>query len=172
MAVSFEEIMIKLKTIGKWVFRLFPICAIALFAFGIVCGYLSKPQRAKAFVSHCANVFLNNPSLEALRNLPEEERPDLISIRQFDNGEWIAARIEHSCCVGAGFDAIVYFDSKQTIQFCDDYTFCGIGELSHKMSETKATNLSEFYGKLNYLNLKKWQQKKKEECHGKFDTGK
>jgi len=144
---------------GKWIFRLLPVCfvcVIACVAISVAVDHFSKPYRADRFIAHWAGIFASNPSLGALRNLPQTERPDLITIREFENGQWFAARTEYACGDGAGFDATVFADSEGSIHFQKGYHFCGIEALGNELGFSGVTNLAGLYPKLKSFGLKRW----------------
>ncbi|MDA3799191.1 MAG: hypothetical protein PF692_08945 [Kiritimatiellae bacterium] len=146
--------MSKVRTIGKWTFRLFPTIMAVLFIVCVFMSFSSEPDKLGSyrFVSENANFFMSHSSLEELRDL--SDKGEYVWIQEFDNGEWVAIRMEHSCCSGAGFDATVIFDSNHNIKYDREYTFCGYEALSGMLNEINAEGLSEFYAKLDFLHLK------------------
>lgn len=148
--------MTKLKTFGKWTFRLLPVCLIALVALGFLVKHLSTPQRAKRFITHWAVLFSQCNSLADVESIAQEERPDLIWMREFENGEWVIARTEHACTSGAGFDATVFRDSSGSILYQTTHHFCGYEGLCGDLRRAGATNLVQFYASLDDdVDLKK-----------------
>jgi hypothetical protein len=117
--------------------------------------------RATSFVEHWGALFEQCTTLADVKAIDQAERPDLIFVRQFKNDEWIAVRMEHSCCSGKGFDATVICDSNKRIQVDTEHTFCGYEGLSCELRRIKATSLPEFYEGLNYLKLTDWKEANK-----------
>jgi hypothetical protein len=129
---------------------------IACGAISLAVAHFSKPYRADKFINHWAGIFASNRSPSALRNLPQKERPDLIYIREFENGQWFAARTEYACGDGAGFDATVFADSDGMIHFQKGYHFCGHEALGSELGFQGVTNLAGLYPQLKGFGLKRW----------------
>jgi hypothetical protein len=75
----------------------------------------------------------------------------LICFRQFENGQWFAARTEFACGNGAGFDATVFADSEGSIHFQKGFHFCGHDALKFELEQPWITNLARL--KMNVLHL-------------------
>lgn len=107
-------------------------------------------RRAQAFIATWESRFGRCGSLREIRSLPEAE---LIYVREFPTGEWVAARSEHSCCSGAGFDATVFYDSAGAVRRDTSCSFCGYEGLKGRLDQVQARSLAQFYGGLHYLRL-------------------
>lgn len=146
------------RTTGKWIFRLLPVGVLVAVIAIAVGSRLMPDHQTEGFVRHWARLFQKCPDVDSIRALPPAERPDCIYTRQFTNGQWVAVRMEHSCCSGAGFDASVFADSTRTIRYDTTYSFCGYESLCGELGSVAATNLDGFYASLTNLNLKTWKE--------------
>jgi hypothetical protein len=67
--------------------------------------------------------------------------------------EWYTMRLEHSCCSGAGFDAVIIKDSTGNI-YTKNQNFCGYeGFMASRL--TKATSIQELQRNLLQAGFKK-----------------
>ena len=157
-ALALNETMTKTRTNGQRTLRLLLVGAIVAVIVIAACNRLKPDHRADAFVTHWAGLFRKCPDLASIRTLPPKERPDCVYIRQFPNGQWVAVKMEHSCCSGAGFDASVFLDSTRIIRYDKTYSFCGYEGLCGELEKVQATELDGFYASLTNLNLNIWKQ--------------
>lgn len=65
-------------------------------------------------------------------------------MQKFPSGEWVAIAMEHACCTGAGFNAVVVYDSHGKIRTNTERCFCGYEELGSFVSKIHASTLAEF----------------------------
>lgn len=144
----------KLKIIPS----LFLVLAIVVLFAGFAVPYLAN-RRVEQFVGHWGPLFAEHQDLQGLQQIDAADRPDLIYIRHFDSGEWIAARTEYSCTDGAGFDATVFLDSSGSIHYQTGYNFCGYEGLCGELNGIPATSLPQFYAGLKHMELTKWTPK-------------
>jgi len=120
--------------------------AAALFISLFGCG-LSHEQESfrKKWIKKFKKV--NTPAdLKSLRLM------DKVYFRKFKNGDWIIVAVEHSCCVGAGFDATLIKDNRNRIYFDFKYTWCGIPMLANKFSSIKADSVKIFFEKVHKIH--------------------
>lgn len=61
--------------------------------------------------------------------------------------------MEHECCSGAGFNAVIIRDNTQTIYIDDQRCFCGIEELEGSLQELHAQSASDLLKKLPSIDL-------------------
>jgi hypothetical protein len=145
--------MMTAKTIGQWLFRLFPAGALLVLMVAIVSTHYGSDHRADKFIKHWVTLFQACRNTTSIRALPPAEHPDSIFIRDFTNGQWIAVRSESDCTTGAGFDASVFADSDGNIKHQKGHHFCGYEGLSCELSKVSARNLAEFYGALTNIQF-------------------
>ncbi len=122
------------------------LIGLALVAVTASAGKLASNE----FVKVWATTFKKCPTLKAVKSLPNA---NVIYIRTFNNGEWVAVSMEHACCSGAGFNATVFYDSQHKIYSDTTYSFCGLEGLASELGEIKATSLKTFYPNLKKLSL-------------------
>ena len=151
--------MTETKLTGRRVLWLVPVGILLTLAAVAVGSRLVPDHRAGAFVAHWAKLFQDCPDIASIQALPTKERPDCIFIRAFTNGQWVAVRMEHSCCSGAGFDASVFVDSTRTIRYDTTHTFCGNETLSAELGRIQAAGPAGFYASLTNLTLQTWARK-------------
>lgn len=145
-----------LKRFKKWRW----IAALAVLSLiGLHCWHNRQSAREERFVAHWARLFQTCPTAESLQRLDPSERPDLILIRRFSNGQWVAVRNEYSCMDGAGFDASVWYDSTRKIRFDTSRNFCGYEGLCGELG-FEASNLEQFYDGAAALgvHLREWKE--------------
>jgi hypothetical protein len=135
----------------QWLFS-----AVLLVAVGLAAWHWKRAQDPMAFVNHWGEIFRQHSTPEAFHQLAVVERPDLIYLRRFDNGEWVAARTEYSCTGGAGFDATVFLDSHGVIRFQVGHHFCGYEGLCSELREIKADTVAEFYTRMTDVQVRIW----------------
>ena len=134
------------------------IIACALVA-GLIKLHLIGPT-ADEFVNHWGELFAQCNSVSDLKQISDVDRPDLIFVRKFDNGELIFARSEHACTSGAGYNATVFRDSSGAIYYDTSHHFCGYEGLCCELKSIVSTNLNQFYaGLAEDVELKPWTQK-------------
>ncbi len=73
-----------------------------------------------------------------------------IFVYKFENGEWLIARCESSCCSGAGYNISIIHDSQGCTYMNTDYSFCGneIGEIVQRFEGANSRpprSLDDFY---------------------------
>ena len=98
-------------------------------------------MRPRLFVKRWVKEFAKCHMIEDVRCLPQSE---LIFVREFSDKTWCAARSEHSCATGAGFNATVFCDSQGRIYFNYDHHFCGYEGLAGELSRIAAQNADGF----------------------------
>lgn len=130
------------------------LATVVLFVrFGL--PYLAN-RRAEQFVDHWAALFAEHQDLQELQELKRTDaadRPDLIYIRKFDSGQWIAARNAYSCMNGGSFDATVFLDSDGRIHYQIGRNFCGYEGLCGELNMIPATSLPQFYAGLKNKDM-------------------
>lgn len=137
-------------------YRLLPLCVLILIALSVIIKHLFAEKRAMRFINNWGNNFMQCNTIEDVQLIPQEERPDLIWVKQFNNGEWVIARNEHACS-GTGFDATIFRDSTGVIYYQTAHHYCGYEGLCAELSAVKGTNLVQFYAGLdNDVELKEW----------------
>jgi len=130
-------------------------CAAVATATVQAIGRTSAEHRARQFIDHWAK-RLGDCTPDTVHRLPPSERPDLIYVRQFENGEWLLARGAHACA-GGDFDATVFRDSAGTIHHQRTHHFCGYEGLSGELDAIAAKSLSQFYRQLaEVVDLSEW----------------
>jgi len=131
---------------------LLPLALLLCAGTGVFLALRTPNQMA--FVTHWTQVFRRYGSPERFTDIAQQDRPDLICLRRFDNGDWIAARTEYSCTDGAGFDATVFIDSKGALKYQTGHHFCGYEGLSCDIRGVQARSLAEFYEHMTNVQFK------------------
>ena len=82
---------------------------------------------------------LNGTYKNVIKGRSKDSLPLIIPL---DSGEWYAVVLEHSCCSGAGFDAVMIKDSKGTI-YTAEKNYCGYEGFHIDESATNIETLSK-----------------------------
>src|ERR1043165_3027039 len=126
--------------VPRWLF-----CVLVIVGIGVACVF-AYPSFAKSrFTTTWIRIFRQLPAKSGLAPVPASYRPDLLFVRDFPDGSWVAARSE--CTDDEDFNAAVFVDSSHSIR-TSDHHFCGYEGLSVELSEPSAANLGEFYARL------------------------
>ena len=132
------------------ILKFLPLVILLCIAVGICFDLFIlpfAPYRTRSFINHWSKEFRKCSNLQAIETLQEQEKAHIYR-RTFANGDWVAVKMEHACCSGAGFDATVFYDSSGKV-YCDtSYTFCGYEVLNKCLNKIKADSLKDFYSVL------------------------
>lgn len=118
----------------------------------VIGQFLWTPGASDRTIAKWSEEFRNCRNLENVEKLATKGG-NPVYILKFTNGEWVAARMEHACCSGAGYNATVFFDSHGKIYADKTYSFCGYEELESKCNRLATNNLAEFYKQFKELRL-------------------
>lgn len=136
---------------------LLPLLLLVLLVSAFVSPLFYKPNPVP-FVNHWGKVFSQHQTPESFHTIKASDRPDVIYLRRFGSNEWVAARSEHACTDGAGFNATVFLDSSGVIKYQSGHHFCGYEGLCCELGAVAASNLSGFYGGLTNVEFHVWHE--------------
>lgn len=109
--------------------RIFGI-AVLLLVFFLCLPFVSLIGRADRFLDHSFDLLENEP-----------ESPGIVRI-DLTNRSYFVALIEHSCCSGAGFDAVAIRTSEGR-EYESRKNYCGSQGFYFAMTDLEIQNLSQ-----------------------------
>jgi hypothetical protein len=103
----------------------------------------STKVKTKAFYAESRAVLL------AIKTPVRPGGSDHAMICTLPSGDWYAVRLEHACCTGAGFDAVMIKDSQGQF-YTAEKNYCGYEGFQHgdtvkDLSELKKTLIRDGY---------------------------
>jgi len=125
------------------------LCAVV--AWRIFDAVIFKDKHRNEYLSFWVDKLKTCKTVQDVKNLPDNLRPDLIVTRTFSDGSWLAA-VTTSMDQNRNFNAALFYDSKGNA-FNATKTFSGYEGLHWKINKIKGDTLTEFYANASSFGL-------------------
>lgn len=128
------------------------IILCAFMSWQIFDAVLFKNKHRNEYLSFWIDKLKSCKTVQEVKSLPEDLRPDLIVTRSFSDGSWLAA-VTTSMDQRRNFNAALLYDSKGKA-FSFTKTFSGYEGLHCEINNIKGETLTEFYANASNFGLK------------------
>lgn len=125
------------------------ICAV--IAWRIFDATIFKEKHRNDYLKFWVDTLRTCKTVQDIKNLPDDLRPDLIVTRTFSDDSWLAAvttSVDHK----KNFNAALFYDSKGNA-FSTIKTFSGYEGLHWEINNIKGKTLTDFYTNASIFEL-------------------